>query len=370
MGISNVTVEAKFFFQFVFCAVSLAIVWGSTLERIKFGVYILYAIVFAGVIYPVGAHWVFGGGFLQAGDWLGTGIAGMQDFAGSTAVHLIGATGALAVLLLLGPRKGKYGADGKPRAIPGHNMPLFGLAVMILWLGWFGFNGGTALSVQDGRFAEIIIITNLAAACGVLGALFMSRVMQKTLDIGMAGNGAIGGLVAITAPSGYVELWAALPIGIIAGLLVPPCVLAIDKRLDDPVGVLTAHGICGIWGTLACGLFTSPRLAQYNAFGDPGGGLFYSGSPSAAHRPGGRLHGRLLVRVRDELHDVLHHQEDLRPARHRRGRGRRLDISEHGMYGYPEAFIPPAELIGYGGGPTASVPPAPVPALATKESPA
>ena len=128
MGIFNVTVEAKFFFQFVFCAVSLAIVWGSTLERIKFGVYIIYAIVFAGLIYPVGAHWVFGGGFLQAGDWLGTGIAGMQDFAGSTAVHLIGATGALAALLLLGPRKGKYGADGKPRAIPGHNMPLFGLA--------------------------------------------------------------------------------------------------------------------------------------------------------------------------------------------------------------------------------------------------
>ena len=224
MGIFNVTVEAKFFFQLVFCAVSLAIVWGSTLERIKFGVYIIYAIIFASLIYPIGAHWVFGGGFLQAGDWLGTGIVGMQDFAGSTAVHLIGATGALAALLLLGPRKGKYGADGKPRAIPGHNMPLFGLAVLILWLGWFGFNGGTALSAQDGRFAEIIIITNMAAACGVLGALFMSRVMQKTLDIGMAGNGAIGGLVAITAPSGYVELWAALPVGIIAGLLVPPCV--------------------------------------------------------------------------------------------------------------------------------------------------
>ena len=253
MGFSNVTVEAKFFFQFVFCAVSLAIVWGSTLERIKFGVYIIYATVFASIIYPIGAHWVFGGGFLQAGDWLGTGIVGMQDFAGSTAVHLIGATGALAALLLLGPRKGKYRADGKPRAIPGHNMPLFGLAVLILWLGWFGFNGGTALNIQDGRFPEIIIITNIAAACGVLGALFMSRVLQKTLDIGMAGNGAIGGLVAITAPSGYVEMWAALPIGLIAGLLVPPCVLAIDKKLDDPVGVLTAHGICGIWGTISCG---------------------------------------------------------------------------------------------------------------------
>ena len=370
MGIFNVTVEAKFFFQLVFCAVSLAIVWGSTLERIKFGVYIIYAIVFAGVIYPVGAHWVFGGGFLQAGDWLGTGIAGMQDFAGSTAVHLIGATGALAALLLLGPRKGKYGADGKPRAIPGHNMPLFGLAVLILWLGWFGFNGGTALSAQDGRFAEIIIITNMAAACGVLGALLMSKVMQKTLDIGMAGNGAIGGLVAITAPSGYVELWAALPIGIIAGLLVPPCVLAIDKKLDDPVGVLTAHGICGIWGTLACGLFTSPRLAQYNAFGDPAGGLFYSGSLSQliAQVVGFMIAFSFVFAMSYTTFWIIKKTYGLRVTEEEEDAG--LDISEHGMYGYPEAFIPPAELIGYGGGPTASVPPAPVPALATKESPA
>ena len=121
MALSDATIESKFFFQFVFCAVSLAIVWGTTLERIKFSVYVIYALVFSAVIYPIGAHWVFGGGFLQKGDWLGTGIAGMQDFAGSTAVHLIGATGAFAALLLLGPRKGKYGPDGKPRPIPGHS---------------------------------------------------------------------------------------------------------------------------------------------------------------------------------------------------------------------------------------------------------
>ena len=153
MALSNATIESKWFFQFVFCAVSLAIVWGTTLERIKFGVYIIYAIVFATIIYPIGAHWVFGGGFLQNGHWLGTAIAGMQDFAGSTAVHLIGATGAFAALLLLGPRKGKYGPDGKPRAIPGHSMPLFGLGVLILWLGWFGFNPGSTLNALDGRFA-------------------------------------------------------------------------------------------------------------------------------------------------------------------------------------------------------------------------
>ena len=152
MGLSDATIEAKWFFQFVFCAVSLAIVWGTTLERIKFGVYVIYAIVFAALIYPIASDWVFGGGWLQTN-------VGMQDFAGSTAVHLIGATGALAALLLLGPRRGKYGADGKPRAIPGHNMPLFGLGVLILWLGWFGFNPGSTLNALDGRFTEIVLVT-------------------------------------------------------------------------------------------------------------------------------------------------------------------------------------------------------------------
>jgi Amt family ammonium transporter len=370
MGLSNATVESKFFFQFVFAAVSLAIVWGSTLERIKFGVYVIYAIVFSCVIYPIGAHWVFGGGFLQAGDWLGTGIAGMQDFAGSTAVHLIGATGALAVLLQLGPRKGKYGTDGKPRAIPGHNMPLFGLAVMVLWLGWFGFNPGSTLNIQDGRFTEIVLVTNLAAACGVLGALFMSRMMHKTLDIGMCGNGAIGALVAITAPSGYVELWAAIPVGLVAGLLIPPCVGWIDKKLDDPVGVLTAHGICGIWGTFSCGLFTSPRLAQYNAFGDPAGGLVYSGSFAqlVAQVVGFTIAFSFVFAMSYATFYAIKKTYGLRVSEEEEDAG--LDISEHGMYGYPEQFIPPAELIGYGGGAAATVPPAPVPALATKESPA
>src|SRR4249919_3524652 len=189
MDLSNATIESKWFFQFVFCAVSLAIVWGTTLERIKFGVYIIYSAVFASIIYPIGAHWVFGGGFLQNGHWLGTSIAGMQDFAGSTAVHLIGACGAFAALLLLGARRGKYGADGKPRAIPGHSMPLFGLGVLILWLGWFGFNPGSGLNALDGRFPEIAMVTNLAAAAGVISAIGMMYARTKRIDIGMAGNG-------------------------------------------------------------------------------------------------------------------------------------------------------------------------------------
>jgi ammonium transporter, Amt family len=371
MGLSNATVDSKFFFQFVFCAVSLAIVWGSTLERIKFGVYILYAVVFSCLIYPIGAHWVFGGGFLQVpvGLWKDLGFVGMQDFAGSTAVHLIGATGALAVLLLLGPRKGKYGKDGKPRAIPGHNMPLFGLAVMVLWLGWFGFNPGSTLGALDGRFAEIVLVTNLAAACGVLGALFMSRMMQKTLDIGMCGNGAIGALVAITAPSGYIELWAAIPVGLVAGLLIAPCVLWIDKKLDDPVGVLTAHGICGIWGTLSCGLLTSPRLATYNTVGDPNGGLLYSGSFNQliAQFFGFLVAFSFVFAMSFAAFWLIRKTYGLRVTEEEEDAG--LDISEHGMYGYPEQFIPPAELIGYGGGPAATIAPAPVASMATKEMP-
>jgi Amt family ammonium transporter len=350
MALSNATIESKFFFQFVFCAVSLAIVWGTTLERIKFGVYVIYAIVFSTIIYPIGAHWVFGGGFLQNGDWLGTGIAGMQDFAGSTAVHLIGATGALAALLLLGPRRGKYGPDGKPRAIPGHSMPLFGLGVLILWLGWFGFNPGSTLNALDGRFAEILIITNLAAAFGVIAAVATARLKTGTIDIGMAGNGAIAALVAITAPSGYVELWAAPIIGAVAGVIVVLGVYWVDKYIDDPVGALSAHGMAGIWGTLSCGIFTAPRLAQYNAFGDPDGGLWYSGhfNQLIAQAVGFLIAFTFVFIMSYSTFWVIKKTYGLRVTEDEEEAG--LDISEHGMYGYPEQFIPQGE---YPGGPAA-----------------
>ncbi len=365
MDLSNATIESKWFFQFVFCAVSLAIVWGTTLERIKFGVYIIYAIVFSTIIYPIGAHWVFGGGFLQVGDWLGTGITGMQDFAGSTAVHLIGATGALAALLLLGPRKGKYGPDGKPRAIPGHNMPLFGLGVLILWLGWFGFNPGSTLNVSDGRFAEILFITNLAAAAGVLAAVATAYAKTKAIDIGMAGNGAIAALVAITAPSGYVEIWAAPIIGAVAGVIVVLGVYWVDKYIDDPVGALSAHGMAGIWGTISCGIFTAPRLAQYNGFGDPHGGLWYSGSFAqlVAQVSGFLIAFTFVFCLSFATFWLIKKTYGLRVSEAEEDAG--LDISEHGMYGYPEQFIPQPE---YPGGPphvSAPVPGAGAPATAT-----
>jgi Amt family ammonium transporter len=342
MGLSDATVEAKWFFQFVFCAVSLAIVWGTTLERIKFGVYMIYAVVFSALIYPIASGWVFGGGWLQAN-------VGMQDFAGSTAVHLIGATGALAALLLLGARHGKYGSDGKPRAIPGHNMPLFGLGVLILWLGWFGFNPGSTLGALDGRFTEVLVVTQLAACAGVLGAIVTSYFKTKTIDIGMAGNGAIGALVAITAPSGYVAPWAGVVIGFIAGVIVPLGVYAIDRRLDDPVGALTAHGLCGIWGTLSCGIFTLPTLAAYNAVGKPG--LIYNGSFTQL---GAQALGIVVVfafvfAASFTTFWLIKKTYGLRVSLDEEEAG--LDISEHGMYGYPEQFIPAPELVGYGAAP-------------------
>jgi len=346
MGLSNASVDSKFFFQFVFCAVSLAIVWGTTLERVKFGVYVIYSVVFASIIYPLGAHWVFGGGFLQTGDWLGTGIAGMQDFAGSTAVHLIGASGALAALLLLGPRRGKFGADGKPRAIPGHSMPLFGLGVLILWLGWFGFNPGSTLGALDGRFSEVLVVTQLAACAGVLTAILTAYVKTKAIDIGMAGNGAIAALVAITAPSGYVEAWTAPLIGGVAGVIVVLGILAIDKYVDDPVGALSAHGLAGVWGTIACGIFTAPRFAKYNAFGDPDGGLIYSGefSQLIAQVVGLTIAFLFVFTMSYVTFFIIKKTYGLRVSEEEEDAG--LDISEHGMYGYPEQFIPAPELVG------------------------
>jgi Amt family ammonium transporter len=360
MGLSDATIESKWFFQFAFCAVSLAIVWGTTLERIKFGVYAIFAVIFAALIYPIGAHWVFGGGWLQTN-------VGMQDFAGSTAVHLIGATAGLAVLLLLGARRGKYDAEGRPRAIPGHSMPLFGLGVLILWLGWFGFNPGSTLGALDGRFPEVAMVTMIAAAAGVLTAAITSRVLQKTLDIGMIGNGAIAALVAITAPSGYVEAWAAPFIGGVAGVLVVVGVLAIDKVLDDPVGALSAHGLAGIWGTLSCGLFTSPRLAEYNGFGE--GGLFYTGSLGqlADQALGVVVVFSFVLASSLAVLYVIRLTYGLRVSPDEEDAG--LDISEHGMYGYPEQFIPNPEYPGGGAGwgTAPAAPPQPAPAAAVSQ---
>ncbi len=326
-----------FFFQLVFCAVSLAIVWGTTLERIRFIAYPIYGVVFASVIYPLVAHWIFGGGLMEE---IG---AGMQDFAGSTVVHLTGATGGLAALLLLGPREGKYDAGGRPRAIPGHSMPLFGIGVLILWLGWFGFNPGSTLGTSGNRFAEVVVVTNLAAAAGVVGAAVAASALTRSLDVGMIGNGAIAALVAITAPSGFVEFWAAPIIGFVAGLVVVVSVLLIDRRLDDPVGALSAHGVAGIWGTLSCGLFSSPRLVgSTDVAGEPG--LFYSGSFTqlGVQALGVTVAFLVVFTLSYITFAAIKAVFGLRVTAEEEAAG--LDIVEHGMYGYPEQYVDSYDL--------------------------
>ncbi|MET0558930.1 MAG: ammonium transporter [Solirubrobacterales bacterium] len=342
-----------------FCAVSLAIVWGTTLERIRFSAYVIYAIVFGAVIYPLIAHAVWGGGLLSD-----IGGKPVMDFAGSSVVHLTGAVGALAALLLLGPRRGKYDADGKPRVIPGHSMPLVGLGVIILWIGWFGFNGGSTFETAGSFFGEVMLNTQLAAAAGVIGASLAVFLKSRTLDVGMAGNGAIAGLVGITAPSGFVEYWAAPIIGFVAGLLVVFAVLAIDKYLDDPVGALSAHGLAGIWGTLSVGIFGSERLVSegaapgvwYAIFGDAslGSSLGQLGVQGLAVA----FTFVVVFAISITTFALIKRTVGLRVSPEEEDAG--IDISEHGMYGYPEVFIPQPEYstglqVG-GGSPSVGVP--------------
>ncbi len=338
----SVAPAAFLFFQFAFAGVSLAIVWGTTLERIKFGVYIIYSIIFAALIYPIASHWIWGDG------WLANLGPGMLDFAGSTVVHLVGAAGGLAALLLLGARRGKYGRDGKPRAIPGHSMPFIGLAAFVLWFGWFGFNPGSTLTAIGNQFAEVALVTNLAAAGGVIAAVTTVYLKTRTVDIGMSANGAIAGLVAITAPSGFVEFWAAPIIGAVAGVIVVYGVFAIDKVIDDPVGALSAHGLAGIWGTLSAGLFASARLAPDNV------GLFYNGSfeQLGIQAVGVAAAFTFVFSASYGVFWLIKKTYGLRVEPEQEDAG--LDITEHGMYGYPEQFIPQSELAGGLGGPPAA----------------
>jgi Amt family ammonium transporter len=238
---------SDFFFQVVFVATAMSIVSGAVAERMKLSSFLLFCIVMTGLIYPIQGYWKWGGGFLDA--------AGFQDFAGSGVVHLCGAAAALAGVLLLGARKGKY-ENGKINAIPGANMPLATLGTFILWLGWFGFNGGSELMVSNvaeaNAVALIFVNTNAAAAGGVIGALLFSKILFGKFDLSMSLNGAIGGLVSITAePLAPTPELAAI-IGAIGGILVVLSIIILDKsRIDDPVGAISAHGTCGIWGLIA-----------------------------------------------------------------------------------------------------------------------
>ncbi|MEQ5766080.1 ammonium transporter [Halomonas sp. H33-56] len=240
--------RADFFFQVVFVATAMSIVSGAVAERMKLWAFLAFAVVMTAVIYPVSGYWTWGGGWLSE--------AGFSDYAGSGIVHMAGAAAALAGVLVLGPRKGKYGKNGAIYAIPGANMPLATLGTFVLWLGWFGFNGGSELKLSDvssaNNMAQVLVNTNAAAAGGVIAALILAKIWFRKADLTMALNGAIAGLVSITAdPLSSTALGATL-IGAVGGVLVVVAIVVLDKlRLDDPVGAISAHGVAGIWGVLA-----------------------------------------------------------------------------------------------------------------------
>jgi Amt family ammonium transporter len=245
-------VLAFWMFQCVFAATAATIVSGAVAERTRFTGYLLYSAVVCAFIYPVFGSWAWGS-LLNGNGWLEG--KGFIDFAGSTVVHSIGGWCALAGAIVLGPRKGKYGPKGEVRAIPGHNIPMAAIGVFILWLGWFGFNPGST-TTGDTSIAMIFVNTNLSAAAGVIGAMLVSWLMFKKPDVGMSLNGALAGLVGITAGCANVSPTSSVLIGLISGVLVVVSVVTIDRmHIDDPVGAVSVHGVCGAWGTLAAGLF-------------------------------------------------------------------------------------------------------------------
>jgi len=318
---------AVWLFQAVFAATAATIVSGAMAERTKFYGYLIFCAVMTAFVYPVVGHWVWGGGWLQQ--------MGFIDFAGSTVVHTVGGFSALAGAAILGPRYGKYNKDKSSNAIPGHNIPLAALGVIILWFGWFGFNPGSTLSGTSPAISIIAVNTAIAGAAGALGALIYVWIRYKKPDASMVLNGALVGLVAITAGCAVVSPYSALVIGFIAGIIVVLSVELFDKkfRIDDPVGAISVHGIGGAFGTLAVGLFAESRYAELAGFSGVSG-LFYGG--------GGKL---LLTQFIGSISTIgwslavmfvlfmaMKYTIGLRVSREVEFKG--LDISEHGMEAY------------------------------------
>lgn len=242
------TYWTDFLFQGMFAATAATIVSGAVAERIKIGSFMIFTVFYVGLVYPIAGSWKWGGGFLND--------MGFYDFAGSTLVHSVGGWAALVAVWLLGPRIGKYNAEGKSLPIPGHSLPFATAGVLILWLGWFGFNGGSVLSADPGLTSLTLVTTSLAAAAGGVGAFLFDFIVYKKYDLTMFLNGILAGLVGITAGADQMGPLDSVLIGIIAGVIIVLAVGFVDKlKLDDPVGAIAVHLICGIWGTLAVGLF-------------------------------------------------------------------------------------------------------------------
>jgi len=327
-----------FLFQLAFAGISLTIAFGGFAERAKLTAYILFAVLFSVLVYPVIAHWIWGGGWLAE--------HGKQDFAGSTVVHLTGAMGAFAATILLKPRIGKYNKDGSPNNIAGHNQVFTALGVLVLWIGWFGFNAGSTLSADAAFFGFVAMNTNLAAGAGAVAALIVAWAVTGKADVPTMLNGALAGLVAITASCAFVDTWGAVVIGLVAGFIVFYSMRFFEKRkVDDPIFALSVHGVAGVWGTLSTGLFATPELATV---GQPG--LFYGGGfgQLGVQALGVGASGAyafvvsfiLLVIIKKVLNGLRVTEEEEIIG---------LDLSEHGSYGYPE-FLHTSEQSGQQGG--------------------
>ena len=319
---ANVPLFAFWLFQAAFCGAAATIVAGGVAERMKFRAYLLYTVLLSAFIYPIIGHWVWGGG------WLGE--LGFADFAGSTVVHATGGWAALAGTLMVGPRLGKYNPDGSRNVIAGHNIPIASLGVFILWFGWFGFNPGSTLGVGNGELISLVAInTNLSACAGALAAMIAVWLRYGTPDLSMAMNGALAGLVAITAPCAYVSPASAIAIGAIGGILVAISVDLLDRfQVDDPVGAVAVHGVNGIWGTLAVGVFGQQALGLRSDGLLLGGGFSQLGIQAL----GAFTSSLCVFVVMLGLFKFIDALVGLRVSREEELKG--LDIGEHGMESY------------------------------------
>ncbi len=303
------TYWTDFLFQAMFAATAATIISGAVAERIKLNAFLLFSVVYVGLVYPITGMWKWGGGFLDE--------LGFYDFAGSTLVHSVGGWAALIAVILLGPRIGKY--NGGAKAIEGHNIPLAFIGVFLLWFGWFGFNGGSVLSADAGIVSLVLVTTCLAAAAGALSAFFTSYALFKSYDITMVLNGILAGLVGITAGADLMSATDAILIGSIAGIIIVLAVIILDKlKLDDPVGAIAVHLICGIWGTLAVGIF---------------------GDKAGIDQLGSQLIGILAIGVFCTSSSfiiliILKKTIGIRVSEKEEIEG--LDIHEHGMSAYPD----------------------------------
>ncbi|MCP4132339.1 MAG: ammonium transporter [bacterium] len=320
---------AFWLFQAVFAATAATIVSGAMAERTKFSAYLVYSLFITAIIYPISGHWMWGGLYGGAGGWLES--LGFYDFAGSTVVHSVGGWAALMGAIILGPRIGKYNGDGKPRAIPGHNIPLAALGVFILWFGWFGFNAGSTTAGDSLTIGFIAMNTGLAASAGAIASMITIWLKSGKPDVSMALNGALAGLVGITAGCAAVSPLSAIFIGLMAGVVVVLSVEFIDFKLkiDDPVGAVSVHGVCGALGTLAVGLFAEARFA-----GEGINGLFYGGGFKllGVQALGVAAVMAWVVIASGLLFLVVKKTMGLRVSREEELRG--LDIDEHGMESY------------------------------------